>query len=153
MISSSGILSTGLKKCSPMKSAGRVTFSARSVIGRVEVFEPSSASGATCGSISFQTCSLIAGSSNTASMTRSAPAAAAGSVVGVIRASRASPSSCVVRPRSTALSTRFSEYALPRSAASCETSLRTTSMPTFAQTYAIAAPIMPAPSTTAFLAW
>ena len=40
MISSSGILSTGLKKCSPMKSAGRVTFSASSVIGSVEVLEP-----------------------------------------------------------------------------------------------------------------
>ena len=54
MISSSGILSTGLKKCRPMKSSGRVTFSARPVIGSVEVLEPSSASGARCGSISFE---------------------------------------------------------------------------------------------------
>ena len=38
-------MSTGLKKCSPMKSAGRVTPSASSVIGSVEVFDPSSASG------------------------------------------------------------------------------------------------------------
>ena len=45
MISSSGILSTGEKKCRPMKSAGRETFSASAVIGSVEVFEPSSASG------------------------------------------------------------------------------------------------------------
>ena len=52
MISSSGILSTGEKKCRPMKSAGRETFSASAVIGSVEVFEPSSASGARCGSIS-----------------------------------------------------------------------------------------------------
>jgi hypothetical protein len=44
MISSSGILSTGLKKCRPMKSSGRVTPSASSVIGSVEVLEPSSAS-------------------------------------------------------------------------------------------------------------
>ena len=49
MISSSGILSTGLKKCRPMKSAGRVTPSASSVIGSVEVFEPSSASGCEVG--------------------------------------------------------------------------------------------------------
>ena len=45
MISTSGILSTGEKKCSPMKSAGRETPSASPVIGSVEVFEPSSASG------------------------------------------------------------------------------------------------------------
>ena len=45
MISSSGILSTGEKKCRPMKSSGRETFSASPVIGSVEVFEPSSASG------------------------------------------------------------------------------------------------------------
>ena len=46
MISSSGILSTGVKKCRPMKSAGRDTASASSVIGSVEVLEPSTASGA-----------------------------------------------------------------------------------------------------------
>ena len=63
-----------------MKSAGRETFSARPVIGSVDVFDPSSASGARCGSISANTCALTAGSSNTASITRSAPSAAAGSV-------------------------------------------------------------------------
>ena len=109
MISSSGILSTGLKKCSPMKSAGRLTLPASSVIGSVEVLEPSSASGARCGSISAKTSALTLGSSNTASMTSCAPAAAAGSVVAVIRASSASPSSWVERPRSTALATSFSE--------------------------------------------
>ena len=45
MISTSGILSTGEKKCRPMKSSGRSTPSARPVIGSVEVLEPSSASG------------------------------------------------------------------------------------------------------------
>ena len=43
----SGILSTGEKKCSPMKSAGRSTPSASEVIGSVEVFEHSRASAAT----------------------------------------------------------------------------------------------------------
>ncbi len=109
MISSSGILSTGLKKCRPMNSSGRLTPSARSVIGSVEVLEPSSASGARCGSISANTCALTAGSSNTASITRSAPAAAAGSSVGVIRASSSSPFSCVERPRETAFSTSACE--------------------------------------------
>ena len=80
MISSSGILSTGEKKCRPMKSSGRETFSASAVIGSVEVFEPSSASGARNGSISAMTCCLTPGSSKTASMTRSAPSAADGVV-------------------------------------------------------------------------
>ena len=81
MISSSGILSTGLKKCSPMKSSGRDTPSASWVIGSVEVFDPSSASAARCGSISANTWALTDGSSNTASITSSAPAACAGSSV------------------------------------------------------------------------
>ena len=54
-ISSSGILSTGEKKCMPMKSLGRVTPSASSVIGSVEVLEPSRASGASSGSTSAYT--------------------------------------------------------------------------------------------------
>jgi hypothetical protein len=45
MISTSGILSTGEKKCRPMKSSCRSTPVASSVIGSVEVFEHSSASG------------------------------------------------------------------------------------------------------------
>ena len=43
-----------------MKSAGRETFSASAVIGSVEVFEPSSASAARCGSISAITSRLDA---------------------------------------------------------------------------------------------
>ena len=109
MISTSGILSTGEKKCSPMNSSGRETPSASSVIGRVEVFEHSSASSARCGSISANTWALTFGSSNTASMTRSAPSASAGSTEGLIRASSASPFSWVTLPRSTPLATSFSE--------------------------------------------
>ncbi len=109
MISSSGILSTGEKKCSPMKSAGRETYADRPVIGRVDVFEPSSAPSARWSSISPNTCSLTFGSSKTASITRSAPSALAGSSVAVMRASSASASSWEERPRSTALATRPSE--------------------------------------------
>ncbi len=47
MISTSGILSAGEKKWTPMKSAWRSTPVASSVIGRVEVFEPSTASAST----------------------------------------------------------------------------------------------------------
>ena len=46
-ISTSGILSTGEKKCSPTKSSCRLTPVARSVIGSVEVLEHSSASAFT----------------------------------------------------------------------------------------------------------
>ena len=63
-----------------MKSAGRETPSASSVIGSVEVLEPSSAPSARCGSISPNTWALTPGSSKTASITRSAPSAADASV-------------------------------------------------------------------------
>ena len=95
MISRSGILSTGEKKCRPMKSSGRSTPVARSVIGSVEVFEPSTASGARYGMTSAKTCFLRSGLSKTASMTRSAPEASAASAVGVMRASTSSAFSWV----------------------------------------------------------
>src|SRR6185437_10520359 len=110
MISSSGILSTGEKKCRPMNSSGRETPSARPVIGSVEVFEPSSAPSARCGSISAKTCAFTAGSSNTASITRSAPSALAGSSVAVMRASSSPACSCVERPRETAFSSSPAEH-------------------------------------------
>ena len=115
MISTSGILSTGEKKCRPMKSAGRSTPPASMVMGRVEVLEHSSASGAMCGAISANTVSLTFGSSNTASMTACAPEAAAASVVGVMRARSASPFACAASraspsaARATVLATSFSE--------------------------------------------
>ena len=91
-----------------MKSAGRSTPVASSVIGRVEVLEHSKASGSTCGRISAKTWCLRLGSSKTASMTRSQPARSAGSAVGVIRASSSSDFSWVSLPRSTPLALSFS---------------------------------------------
>ena len=49
MISTSAIFSTGEKKCMPMKCSGRADASARPVIGRVEVLEANTASGADHG--------------------------------------------------------------------------------------------------------
>jgi hypothetical protein len=69
MISTSGILSTGLKKCRPMKRAAASVPSrplARSVIGSVEVFEHSSAPSARNGVISLKTFCFRATSSKTA---------------------------------------------------------------------------------------
>ncbi len=133
MISTSGILSTGEKKCSPMKSAGRETPSASTVIGRVEVLEQSRASGSMTSWISWNTLCLRAVPSKTASMTASQPARSAASPVGVIRASSSSRLASVVRPRDSALASSFSLYALPLAAASVVTSLRTTSIPALAQ--------------------
>ena len=70
----------------PTKSSGRFTAPDSSVIGSVEVFEASSASGFTTSCTSPYTRALSAGSSKTASITESQPARSAGSAVGVIRA-------------------------------------------------------------------
>ena len=100
------------------------------MIGSVEVLEPSSASGARCGSISLNTSALTVGSSNTASITRSAPAASAASAVARDPGEqRVVLPPAVERPLATAFSTSFCEYSLPCSAAPGETSLSTTSMP------------------------
>ena len=73
MISTSGILSTGEKKCRPMKFFGLALASARPVIGSVEVFDANTAVLASWASAFLVTSALIARSSNTASMTRSQP--------------------------------------------------------------------------------
>ena len=74
MISTSGILSTGEKKCRPMKSPGRSMPLASSVIGSVEVLEHSSASGSMIVAASRKTSCLSCTDSNTASITMSQPA-------------------------------------------------------------------------------
>src|SRR5574337_1987735 len=82
MISTSGILATGLKKCRPTKLAGRTLAFARPVIGRVEVFDANTAEAARTRSACFVTSALTARSSNTASITRAQPASASYDVVG-----------------------------------------------------------------------
>ena len=74
MISTSGILSTGEKKCSPTNSDGRSMPLASSVIGSVEVLEHSSASGSITFIASRNTSCLSATDSKTASITMSQPA-------------------------------------------------------------------------------
>ena len=79
------------------------------MIGSVLVLEHSSASGLTCGAISAKTFSLSAGSSKTASITRSQPARSAGSAVGGDPAEQLGFFSSVSWPRLIALSSSFSE--------------------------------------------
>jgi hypothetical protein len=109
MISSSGILSTGEKKCRPMKSSCRFTPSARPVIGSVDVLEPSTASGATMFSISANTLCFSSVLSKTASMTRSQPARSSALAVAVILARVSSAFSRVDLPRDTAFSKSLTE--------------------------------------------
>ncbi len=75
-------------------------------MGRVEVLEPSTASGRTMSWTSWNTRCLSGADSKTASMTRSTPVKSAASSVVVIRPSSASASSRVLRPAATAFSSR-----------------------------------------------
>ncbi len=134
MISTSGILSTGEKKCRPMNCVGRTLAAARLVMGSVEVLDAKTASEASRLSVLRVTSALTARSSNTASMTRSQPARSSNCTVGVMRASVASRCCCVALPLRWALSSRSCEYCRPRTALSGEVSSSATSMPAFAAT-------------------
>lgn len=73
MISTSGILSTGEKKCRPRKLAGRLLTCARPEMGKVDVLEANTASAAMTASALRVHSALMARSSKTASITRSQP--------------------------------------------------------------------------------
>src|SRR6218665_902167 len=98
MISTSFILSTGLKKWMPMNFPGRALAWARPVIGRVEVLLAKKPPGASCGSAARVAWALSARFSNTASMISSQPARSPTSAVVVMRASRACCACGVMRP-------------------------------------------------------
>ena len=101
MISTSFILSTGLKKWMPTNFSGRALALARPVIGRVEVLLAKKPPGASMGSASCVTLALSSRFSNTASMTRSQPCRASIDSVAVMRASSAAWSCGLMRPLST----------------------------------------------------
>ena len=71
MTSSSGIFSTGEKKCMPSTRSGRAAPCAIWAIGIVEVLVAMIVSGRTSCSTAASTARFTARSSNTASMTRS----------------------------------------------------------------------------------
>ena len=128
------------------------TPSASSVIGSVEVLEPSSAPSARCGSISREHLRLDL----RVLEDRLDHQVGALGVGGVGRRRDQGEELVALLLRGLAaldgLGDELLRVALAASAAAWSTSLSTTSMPAFAHTYAIAAPIMPAPSTTTFLA-
>ena len=90
MISTSGIFSTGEKKCRPMKWSGRDEASARPVIGRVEVLEANTASVGSAASAFLVASALTSRFSNTASITSWQSFSAPKSGVAVTLASSAS---------------------------------------------------------------
>ena len=97
--STSGIRSTGLKKCIPMNRSGRRAACAISAIGIEEVFEARIASGATRSSRREKTSRLTSSRSTTASTTRSAARKPVQSTAGEIAARRAAASRASIRPR------------------------------------------------------
>ncbi|MNG00313.1 hypothetical protein D3C84_832440 [compost metagenome] len=109
MISTRGILSTGLKKCRPMNLSCFCTAVARPVIGRVEVLEAISASLRAARSAAAVTLALRSRSSNTASMIRSQPLKSASLSLALIRARMASRLSALIWPRPTFFSSNLAE--------------------------------------------
>ena len=101
MISTSFILSTGLKKWMPTNFSGRPLAWASPLMGKVEVLLAKKPPSASMGSASFVTCAFSSRCSNTASMMRSHPFSAAASAVGVMRSSSACWSCGFMRPFST----------------------------------------------------
>ena len=75
--STSAILSTGEKKCTPITCSGLRDAAAKPVMGRVDVLVAKMQLCATTASTRAITSALTLGSSNTASITRSQPAKAA----------------------------------------------------------------------------
>ncbi len=71
MISTSGIFSTGEKKWTPTRFAGRLDARASPVIGSVEVLLANTALGAIAASVCRSTSAFTLRSSNTASITKS----------------------------------------------------------------------------------
>ena len=146
MISTRGILSTGEKKCMPMKPSGRDEDSASPVIGSVDVLDAKTVSSGITASVFWVTSALISLFSNTASIIRSHSARSLKSVVTVILSRTSAAASVVILPFFTLFSRNFSVYCLPLAASSSVESMSTTFMPDRALTKAIPDPIIPAPS-------
>ena len=99
MTSSSGIRSTGEKKCMPRTLPGRAAWAAMSAIGMVEVLVAKIVVAGVAASVSASTLRLTSRSSNTASMTRSARGKPVKSVPPERSAARRSNSNRVIRFR------------------------------------------------------
>ena len=145
MISTRFILSTGLKKWIPTKLDGRALARARPAIGSVDVLLAKKPPGASIGSASRVTCAFSSRFSYTASMISSQPDRSWTRSVALMRASRAVWSAALMRPWSTRNCVSLALYSLPASALGRLTSFKTVAMLRLACTWAMPAPIIPAP--------
>ena len=100
MISTSFILSTGLKKWMPTNFCGLALALARPLMGRVEVLEAKKPPGASIGSASRVTRAFSSRFSNTASMMRSQPSRSRARSVAWMRSSSRRWSSAASLPLS-----------------------------------------------------
>ena len=142
------ITSAGLKKCMLATRSGRPVASASCDDMIADEFVVRIACGGASLSRRAKTSRLTSSFSTAASITTSAvDAAASRSVVNVSRAKAASTSSRVRRPLSTSRSSRERRDDSARASASSVRSVTVVSWPARAQTMAICAPIVPAPTT------
>jgi len=132
MISTSFILSTGLKKWMPTKRSGALLAFARPLIGRVDVLLANKPPGASIVSASCVTRAFSSRFSNTASMIRSHPCSACTESAGVMRASSCSCSSGLMLPWRTRASVSLRAWSRPAWAFSIETSRSTVATPRLA---------------------
>ncbi len=145
--STSVMVVTGLKKCTPQTRSGRVTCIARSMTGRVEVHVASTVVGSTTVLSVAKSSSLTARSSTTVSITKSLSRRSLSWVVTLTRALIAAATSTSSLPFST---WRASDRSIVTSTASARSVVREqtiTVAPVEAATSATPLPMMPDPTT------
>src|SRR3990172_4633555 len=146
--STSAMTGTGLKKCIPTTRCGRSVASAILVIDRLLVLLARMTSrSAAAASRRRNAPRLSSRSSGAASITRSAEARSSNSVAVASRPSAAPPSAGVSWPFSTRRPMNPAIRSFARSTAPATGSWMSTARPASAATWAIPAPIVPAPST------
>jgi hypothetical protein len=145
--SSSGIFSTGEKKCMPRTREGRRASRAISPIGSEEVLLANTHSSGVSASVSASTLRFSSTSSKTASITRSAWRKPVGSVVTERRSSRFATPRRSRLPRRRRSSNPSYACFTARPSASGAASLRRTTAPASAAEAAMPAPMSPAPTT------
>ena len=147
-ISTSFMMWTGLKKWSPKHRSGWGRPSAMAANDSDEVLLARMAPSFTTGAAAAMTERLTSRSSTTASMTKSTPVHASATVSAVVRRSRvASSSSCVIFWRSTAPASCAAMVSRAAGSASGRASDSTVHHPAMADTWAMPAPMVPAPMT------
>src|SRR5664280_997974 len=145
--STSFMSGTGLKKCMPTKRPGSRRPAASAVTEIDEVFDASTQSSATTVSRSRKTLFLAAAFSTMASTTRPEPAASSSHGTATMRAATALASAASSLPLAARPSSVEASLATAAAAAPSRASKSLTRWPACAATWAMPAPMMPAPTT------